>query len=61
MFTDTDTRSTWQRRAARAGFQVWNNRKLADMTDTEVQAAFEGLATDKSLPVNIRYVWATQA
>lgn len=49
----SEYKSVWQRRAERAGFWVWKNRKLQDMTDGEIQDAFEGLAKE----YGISYVW----
>ena len=55
MFTDTTVRaSKWQRRAEVVGFTVWKNRKLTDMTDVEIKAAFDGLAKE----CGISYIWA---
>ncbi len=48
-----DTRTMWQRRAARVGFSIYNNRRLADATDAEIEAAFEALARDHG----IYYLW----
>lgn len=44
MFTEPDTRSPWQKRAERVGFNVWQGKRLQDMTDAEIEAAFDGLA-----------------
>lgn len=53
MFTDTDTRTIWQKRAAIVGFSVFSNRRLQDMSDDEIQTAFAALSND----YGISYVW----
>ena len=54
MYTSTDTRTIWQRRAARARFLVWGGRTVADMSDADIEAAFDGLAAE----YGISYIWA---
>lgn len=44
MFTDTDVRSPWKKRAERVGFKIWQGKRLQDMTDAEIEAAFDGFA-----------------
>lgn len=44
MFTDPNPKTEWQRRAERVGFHVWQNKRVLDMTDAEIKAAFDGLA-----------------
>lgn len=55
MFTSNDTRTVWQRRAAQVGFTVWNNRRLSDMTDAEIEAAFQALSRE----CGISYIWGS--
>jgi hypothetical protein len=53
MYTEQDTRTLWQRRAAAAGFIVWHNRTVSEMQDVEIEAAFIGLRR----AVGIHYAW----
>ncbi len=54
MYTNPDTRSIWKKRADRVGFQVWKGKDLQDMTDEEIQKAFDGLQKE----CGIGYIWA---
>ena len=44
MGNEYDQKTAWQRRAERVGFYVWKNRRVQEMTDAEIEAAFDGFA-----------------
>ncbi len=54
MFTSNDNRTIWQKRADLVQFTVWRGRRLQEMTDVEIQAAFAGLSREHG----ISYIWA---
>lgn len=43
----------WKDRARRVGFHWWRNRRVADMTETDIAEAFDEFAQE----YGIHYVW----
>lgn len=49
-----DPKTIWRRRAKAVGFKVMHGKRLEDMTETEVEAAFQCLSRD----YGYSYTWA---